>query len=63
MTVSRSMQSSESVPTKIRPTSAGRWGAGRNQWVKARITRKITITTQGAHIFRVDSITLSWAIA
>ncbi len=54
MTVSKSMQSSESVPTKSRPISAGRCvEAGRNQWVNARITPKITITTQGAHILRV----------
>ena len=45
MTVSRSEQSSVSVPTNSRPISAGR-GGWRNQWVNARITRKTVTTTQ-----------------
>ena len=62
ITVSRSEQSSMRVPTKSRPISAGRGGT-RNQWVKARTTKKTVMTTQGAHIRRLDSMTLCRAIA
>ncbi len=54
MTVKSTEQSKLSVPTYSRPISAAR-GGWRNQWVNASTSRKTVITTQGAHIRRLDS--------